>query len=812
MFGFDNRPSQSCRLCGRNQHPEVLTRLEVRYLDVAPDACPACVSDFASAGRRFAPFVPADPPRRGYLWPGPSDADLAACAGTPALAEAVRKHLAARARLSALCAEDPALAIAPDPTRPLSSLVLADPQRAARAFELAPELKGLLISAWEAWDDALPYYELESEVQGRGMVLFSLLNLELGALAPRLYGRKGEADGWLRSLSDQAKQSRRPALEDPRGPLIRALLARERDSLGGVDAELTRAQEWITAHPERASDAARELSYARYLRARERGQWEPAREALRLYCKLSPQDEPAFLELAAAHLQCARPEIAREILASRVGSAGATDAAVAALVRQDLDAIRPALSALHDNVPQGHWARLGYVACLLRVGDGDEAWSASEGSRLLEATRAGEELSPAGLDLAELAAEAAHARGEGSQALELLREVYRVRRAEPTSARAVATRRNLLALLQAEAQEALDELERETRGPAEARAELAKRHKEAQGSERQETWGEIERLDAELSELVLGPLEDELQLRPGLRALHALLGRYEAAIDDELQDPVARGSLSWFLGRELGARFKPSVEPPSRLDRGDLSLADSRMRWSLAFRSIARRQFPAAIEHERLGRESLGFGAPLRALLDYLELVRRGGEAVTRWAVSAWLSASRSTREKTWEVGIISIEDELLESGRTDPFAALLAVGPDRPADLPPLTQIVGRCLLYFPDADGGLRDLPRSPRVRSYLRAAIKAEPRFPLLLDLGPEAGMFRLLFGSLASPDALTDDELGINAGDASVRQWLETVSDSLRAAAKELGLDATRVLAPLLKSCPPELAAELRLRGA
>ena len=38
LFGFDHRPSQSCRLCGRSQHPEVLTRLEVRYLEVAPEA------------------------------------------------------------------------------------------------------------------------------------------------------------------------------------------------------------------------------------------------------------------------------------------------------------------------------------------------------------------------------------------------------------------------------------------------------------------------------------------------------------------------------------------------------------------------------------------------------------------------------------------------------------------------------------------------------------------------------------------------------------------------------------------------------
>ena len=310
----------------------------------------------------------------------------------------------------------------------------------------------------------------------------------------------------------------------------------------------------------------------------------------------------------------------------------------------------------------------------------------------------------------------------------------------------------------------------------------------------------------------MGPVEDELQLRPGLRAIHALLRRYQDAIDDELQDPVARAALSWFLGRELGARFRPSVEPPSRLDRGNLSLADSRMRLGLAFRSVARRQFHLAVEHERLGRESLGFGAPLRALLDYLELVRRGGEGVTRWAVSAWLSASRSSRERSWEVGIISIDAELLESGGTDPFAALLETGPERSPELPPLAQILGRCLLYFPDADGGLRELPRSPRVRSYLRAAIKAQPRFPLLLDLGPEAGMFRLLFGSLASPDALTEDELGLNAADASVREWLDAVVDELRRAATELGLDAERLLAPLLRSCPPELAAELRARGA
>jgi hypothetical protein len=786
VLGFDHRQSSSCRICGQSQDPEALFPLEVPLFAQSHQVCAGCRADYRSSGRVLSELQAPVPPSRPFPWPGPLAGDVEVVG--EASQAALRAHLEVRATRQ------------PSPEGDL------DP----------PQLEAL-VSAWQSWDDSLPYYESTSAEHALGVILFSLLTLELGSRAPKLYGRRGGPAEWLKGLADQARNQ--PALRDPRLPWLRAVLALEAGNLAGVDRDLALALEWVRerGEAERWSEVAAGLHYARALRARARSLWGAERDALKEYCRAAPSDELGFLELARAQVRCSRPEVAREILAARVGSAAATPAAVAREVRDQLGELRPRLQELHAERSQASSAlspALSYAACLVVLGEHDEAWRVLSGSEWLaqiepsgwtpeeaQDPRGAEpedpepcDLDPSARPYLELSARAALGRGQREGALKLLQAAHDL--AKRSGEDEPRVRRDLLAVLQEEACERLDDLEEATRSDAAALASA--------GPEDPDERREIER---SLHERLLGGGEGPAS-GEGLRALHALLRRHRVPLALEFREPIARRALDWFLGRELANRFAPLVEPPSPLDSGQVRLADDRYRTHLAYRALARRQLAEALGHDQRARDAVGFGSPIRPLLTYLELVRRGGPSLAAWATGRWLRTlgQEGRGQIPFEVGLLPVQDDELEECDLRRFALLLAVeDPDRPAEWPALGRLAGRCQLLFP-SEGALEGLPKVPRVRAYVQRLLAEHPGLALLLDWGSGSGMFRLVLGCLASPDALTLD--GLNVSDESVLASLATLLDGLRDAAASLDLDPGPPLAALLENLPPELRARFK----
>lgn len=784
MLGFNDRPSSSCKICTQSYGPEALYPLEIPFFQQRHQVCATCRADFETSGRALSELQAPEPPPRPFPWPGPVAADLES--SSDGLREALRAQLEVRAAR-------------PDPS----------PEGT-----LDPEQLRSLIKAWEAWDGALPYYDSKSAQDALGFVLFSVLTLELGGRAPKLYGRQGGPEEWLKALSDQARS--RPALRDPRLPWLRAVLALEAGNLAGVDRELSLAQEWLAGQqdPERWTAVSAGIHYARALRARARSLWGAERDALKDYCRAAPEDELGFFELARAQIRCARPEVAREILAARLGSAKATPEAVAREVERELSELRPRLGQLHAGAPEAPSPALAYAACLLALDEHDEAWRVLSGSEWLDQVQPSEwtpaeeeeaapptsDLDPATRPYLELAARAAHGRGRLDQALTLLRAAHDL--ASRSGADEPRARRDLLAVLQEELCERLDELEARTRESARERAELAASLSRLEGESLREAEEELASLETELSATLRGEGGD-FEAGGGLSAIHDILRQHGAALSAELREPIARRALDWFLGREFAARFTPLVEPPSPLDSGRVRLADDRYRTHLAYRALARRQLPDALAHDHRARDAVGFGAPIRPLLTYLELVRRGGPALQGWATLTWLESLRGSGrgQLPFEVGLLPVLEEELESLDLRRFELLLRVeDPERPPEWPSLASLRGRCRILFP-SEGDPSGLPKVPRVRAYLQRLLETLPGLALLLDWGSET--FRLVLGCLASPDALTLE--GLNAGDESVLASVESLLARTRSAAAELGLDPQETAAALLENLPPELRA-------
>lgn len=70
-----------------------------------------------------------------------------------------------------------------------------------------------------------------------------------------------------------------------------------------------------------------------------------------------------------------------------------------------------------------------------------------------------------------------------------------------------------------------------------------------------------------------------------------------------------------------------------------------------------------------------------------------------------------------------------------------------------------------------------------------------------------MFRLVVGCLASPDALTLEEPGLNTADASVEATLGSLVAALREAARALELDPEPTITALLAELPDEVRNRL-----
>ena len=207
---------------------------------------------------------------------------------------------------------------------------------------------------------------------------------------------------------------------------------------------------------------------------------------------------------------------------------------------------------------------------------------------------------------------------------------------------ALQLRRDLIALLLAELGERLEELELETR-PMAAALQAARAEGDA---------GEEERLTQELG----AALASEEQ---GLPGLHALIRAHAAALLAETSD-YERAALAGFLGRELGAGFRPLVTPPGISDRADLRVSDGRLRLDLCYLALAKRRLPDAVREERAARGATSHGTPLRLLLAYLELPRRGERIGHALAVQAW--SQLPLRRPPLEVGLLYVPAEAVRA------------------------------------------------------------------------------------------------------------------------------------------------------
>jgi hypothetical protein len=754
-FGSSTKRERSCRFCGAATHPEALSQLKVPYFSQPSyEVCVGCRTDYESSGWRLEPFAPRVDLVGHYLWPEPLLADEDAAEGD--LRAGFESYREARARIVRLSLEEEPirakLAAAPA-HRPLRQLWLRDSELATLAFGVDRELMGLLTSAWEAFDEYLPSYTFTTPLHARVAVVLAMLTLEMGERAPRAYGprKKGPA-AWLMALSDQARQQ--PALRDPRTPLIRALLYREEDNVGGLDKELRVAQGWLDAQesPEAWSDVSFAIHYDRHLRASDERRWPDAREHLKACSTLRPDAAGVFLRLARAYLSCAQPQVAREVLAAKLGSSRVTDAGVRDSVARLLGELRPQLESRRTAHPDEP-LRILYGACLHGLGETDAAWRALGGKALLEDLdwddadpELGERLHLAGL--------IAYEREDLESAIRLLMGA-----SDASTGKATArVQHDLLCMIAYRLRELLDDLEAATRDP--------------EG----------------LSEA----------LAPGLTAIHALIRQHGPTLLAATTE-YERAVFARFLGRELGDWFRALVTPPSISDREDVGVTDVRLRIDLAYLALSKRRLPDALRQDKAARQVTGHGVPIHLLLTYLDLVRRGGPPAQAWASREW--ATLPARRAPIEVGLLIVPDEAFAERDVDALVGLFTdPGRGQTVGRGSLRSLRDRCQLIVPK-DAPMSELVRDPAVRAYVRALFDACPAFPFVLNMSTERDQFRLFFGCLASPDALLEEAPFLNAVDASVVDPVRRALDAIRDVAQEAGVDPDVACASILSHYPP-----------
>jgi len=189
-----------------------------------------------------------------------------------------------------------------------------------------------------------------------------------------------------------------------------------------VDDALKVAIAWAKARPAWAEVEALAWFDA-YVRAVDAERWESARDALKAFCKLRPDDRRALYDLGHTFMKCALDPVAREVLAS-----------------------------YHENDPRDEEGALLYATCLMRLGETQAAWTLLRDE--LEAGDSPGKKKELQAELEHLAALAAHAEGHTERALELLQASYEREKDDHT-------RENLVTLVLLEARKRIDALEPE---------------------------------------------------------------------------------------------------------------------------------------------------------------------------------------------------------------------------------------------------------------------------------------------------------------------------------------------------------------
>lgn len=213
--------------------------------------------------------------------------------------------------------------------------------------------------------------------------------------------------------------------DDPRAQLLRGLRAVQQDLARAADREFRAAaeHEFVGFDPEIGAAAA----WNRAARALSATRFDEARDALRTYCRLRPDDVPARIVLGHAYFQSELHAVAREVVGD-------------ALEREALEHVRGIAEDTGLAPALRTEGVLLHASCLLRIGEAREARRLVE--RELDSGRATGERRT---ELARLAAQCALRDGEPEVALAHLAEPWATVRSaavahEVASAAAAAAR------------------------------------------------------------------------------------------------------------------------------------------------------------------------------------------------------------------------------------------------------------------------------------------------------------------------------------------------------------------------------------
>jgi len=336
------------------------------------------------AGRELGPWpqVRREAERAARTLDDPVDDRLALLLGLYA-------HAAARARLAAFVRDGllDDLSAHDHAARPaVGEWVLRLPSAAEAVDARDPEARRLLDEAHLAYRLLSPtrITAETSDLELRTAALELTVDLERGdarAEGGRDEKTREQAERRLKAFGGQAERL------GARLPFLGAFLRLEAGDLHGADRALEEAWEGLGPLPEgpawaegRPRDPVEPfLCHDRFVRLASRGLWSAdATRALRRAGALAPADRRLFVQLAQAYLRRSLPEVAREVLESRLRrppSAEAVDEAVAAAL-EDVRALSgelgERLAKAREQAGGDVEVALLYAACLARLADGAE--------------------------------------------------------------------------------------------------------------------------------------------------------------------------------------------------------------------------------------------------------------------------------------------------------------------------------------------------------------------------------------------------------------------------------------------------------
>lgn len=115
-------------------------------------------------------------------------------------------------------------------------------------------------------------------------------------------------------------------------------------------------------------------------------------------------------------------------------------------------------------------------------------------------------------------------------------------------------------------------------------------------------------------------------------------------------------------------------------------------------------------------------------------------------------------------------------------------------------SQLWGHCMLVFSALDNDPRAVYFVPQARAYIAKLHKAMPYFPCYFHFRPEAGMFVLYFGSLADPEALSEDGISVDLLHPSVLTKLKESLIAIGQLTRDLGKNPQPIWRTILSIYP------------